>query len=93
MIALQFVCVLLIVLVLIIASFIAGLKLAGYYYRKAESDREYALQRQYSRLLVGADANDPVAPYTPRRGRYQTPPEFDQKLRQNGRATTIIKNS
>ena len=78
-----------IVLILIILSFISGLKLSGYYHRKADAEREYALQKQYMRLRAGADADDPVAPYVPRQ-RVILPPEFERKLKQNRRATVSL---
>jgi hypothetical protein len=67
----------------------AGLKLSGYYYRKTEAEREYALQKQYARLRACADADDPVAPYVPRR-KIELPPEFEQQLKTNGRATVSL---
>lgn len=85
----SFVAVLLITLVLIIGSFIAGLKLAGYYHRQATADREYALQKQYARLCVGADADDAVAPYVPRQP-IELPPEFEERLKHNRRATVSL---
>lgn len=85
----EFATILILVLLLIIGSFIAGLKLAGYYHRQATADREYALQKQYARLCVGADADDAVAPYVPREP-IQLPPEFEEKFRQNGRATVSL---
>ena len=81
MTAVEFITVLLITLVLIIASFVAGLKLAGYYNKTASADREYALQKQYVRLIAHADADDPVAPL---------PPEFEKRLRTTGRATASL---
>ena len=85
----EFATILILVLVLIIASFIAGLKLAGYYHRQATSEREYALKKQYARLIVGADADDGVAPYVPREP-VQLPPEFGEHLKRNGRATVSL---
>lgn len=89
MTAVEFVSALLIVLLLIVLSFIAGLKLAGYYHRCADADREYALKNQYARLRAGADADDPVAPYVPRR-KIELPPEFEEQLKTNGRATVSL---
>ena len=87
----EFVAVLMIVLLLIISSFIAGLKLAGYYHQCASADREYALQKQYVRIRAGADADDPVAPYVAR-NKIQLPPEFAKRMQQNGRATVSFNS-
>lgn len=76
-------------LFLIIAAFIAGLKLSGWYHNQAEQDKQYALEKQFVRLKAYADADDPVAPYVPRR-RVQLPPEFEEQLRENGRATVSL---
>ena len=89
MTAIEFISALLIVLVLIIVSFIAGLKLSGYYHKSALAEKEYALQKQYARLQARADADDPVAPYVPRQ-RVVLPPEFEDKLRETGRATASL---
>ena len=89
MTAAEFVTVLLITLLLIVASFIAGLKLSGYYHKSALAEKEYALQKQYARLRAGADADDPVGPYIPRQ-RAVLSPEFEERLRKNGRATASI---
>jgi hypothetical protein len=78
-----------IMLFLITGSFIAGLKLSGYYHRCADADKEYALQKQYMRLRAGADADDPVGPYVSRNN-IVLPPEFEKRMKQNGRATASI---
>ena len=53
----------LVITILLVLSFVAGLKLSDYYAAKRESAVEYALKRQYTRLRAGADADDPVGPY------------------------------
>lgn len=85
----EFIILLIVVLVLIICSFVAGLKLSGWYHRQAEQERQYALEKQYVRLRANADADDPVGPYVPRR-KMQLPPEFEEKLKRNGRATVSL---
>ena len=85
----EFIILLIIVLVLIVCSFVAGLKLSGWYHRQAEQERQYALEKQYVRLRANADADDPVGPYVPRR-KMQLPPEFEEKLKRNGRATVSL---
>lgn len=83
---------LVIILGLIVVSFVAGLRLAGYYHRNAAMEREHALKQQYMRLMVGADADDPVKPYvstTPT----VLPPEFEERMRSTGRATAAIKTT
>ena len=89
MTAIEFSVLLFIVLFLIIMAFIAGLKLSGWYHRQAEQDRQYALEKQFVRLRTGADADDPVGPYVARQ-RIQLPPEFEERLRENGRATASL---
>ena len=85
----EFITLLIVVLVLIVSSFVAGLKLSGWYHRQAEQERQYALEKQYLRLRANADADDPVGPYVPRR-KTQLPPEFEEKLKRNGRATVSL---
>lgn len=89
MTAVEFVTVLFIMLFLIIGAFIAGLQLSGSFHKQAEEDKRYALERQYVRLKANADADDPVGPYVPR-NRVQLPPEFEEHLKQNGRATASL---
>lgn len=74
---------------LIICSFIGGLKLSDYYHRCSEEAVTYALQKQFVRLQAGADADDPAGPYVSRQ-KIQLPPEFEEKIKQNGRATISI---
>lgn len=85
----EFIILLIVVLVLIVCSFVAGLKLSGWYHRQAEQERQYALEKQYVRLRANADADDPVGPYVSRR-KMQLPPEFEEKLKRNGRATVSL---
>lgn len=85
----EFIILLIVILILIICSFVAGLKLSGWYHRQAEQERQYALEKQYVRLRANADADDPVGPYVPRR-KMQLPPEFEEKLKRNGRATVSL---
>lgn len=83
---------LVVILGLIVVSFVAGLRLAGYYHRNAALEREQALKQQYMRLMVGADADDPVKPYVSA-SRTVLPPEFERRLRSTGRATASIKTT
>lgn len=85
----EFVTLLILSLTLIVASFVAGLKLSGWYYRQAEEDKRYALERQFLRLRASADADDPAGPYVPRR-RIKLSPQFEEKLKTNGRATVSL---
>lgn len=89
MTAVEFVTVLFVMLFLIVVSFVCGLKLAGWYHKCADQEREYALQKQFVRLRANADADDPVGPYVPRH-KYQLPPEFAERMEQTGRATVSI---
>ncbi len=52
-----------VVICLIIASFIAGLRLDNYYHTRASISQKEALEKQFVRLRVNADADDPVRPY------------------------------
>jgi len=80
---------------LVIGSFCCGIKLSDHYHRIAEETRRYALEKQYSRLLAGCDADDPVQPYVAppvHKRRFQVTPEFEQTFRQNGSATMQVGN-
>lgn len=86
------------ILILLILSFIAGLMLDNYYCKRASLEIKEALERQFVRLRVCADADDPVKPYgTPQ----VSPPvpkqpisqEFMDKLQQDGRAKTAFRKS
>lgn len=96
------------ILSLIVLSFIAGLKLGEYYRNKAEAEKKEALEKQFLRLRVRADADDPVKPYgTPRcsppmpvvypTGDYDgdgpITEEFMTKLRENKQACTKFNKS
>lgn len=89
MTAVEFVTILIITLLLIACSFIAGLMLAERFHRQAEEDRRYALEKQYLRIRANADADDPVGPYVSKR-KVQLPPKFEEHLKQNGRATVSL---
>lgn len=92
MTAVEFVTILMITLFLIICSFIAGLMLAERFHRQAEEDRRYALEKQYLRIKANADADDPVGPYVSKH-KMQLPPEFEEHLRQSGRATVSLNSN
>lgn len=91
MTAVEFVTILIITLFLIVCSFISGLTLAERFHKQAEEDKRYALEKQYLRIRANADADDPVGPYASRH-KMQLPPEFEEHLRQNGRATVSINS-
>lgn len=55
----------LIIILLLIASFAAGMTIANRYNRQSAKSIKDALERQYVRLRAGADADDPVKPYMP----------------------------
>lgn len=92
------------VVVLLVLSFIAGLRLDNYYHTRAAADRKDALERQYVRLRAHADADDPCRPYgTPR---YSQPipafpnepaqpisQEFMSELQTKGKAKTSFRKS
>lgn len=92
------------IVVLLVLSFIAGLRLDNYYHTRAAADRKDALERQFIRLQARADADDPCKPYgTPR----FSPPiqlapteatqpiseEFMSELQTKGRAKTAFRKS
>lgn len=53
----------LIIISLIVLSFIAGLKIDNRYHTNALADKKDALEKQFVRLRVRADADDPCRPY------------------------------
>ena len=56
-----------------VLCFIAGLKVANYYNRKSQLETKDALEKQFLRLRVRADADDPCKPYIgPQVARYNT---------------------
>lgn len=75
-----------IILSLIVGAFIAGMKIADKYHREARLEIKSALQRQYLRLQADMDADDPVQPY-----KFEVPPEFEERLRENGSATMAVR--
>lgn len=98
----------LIILVLIVVSFILGLKLDAYYRDKADAERKEALEKQFIRLRAKADADDPVKPYgtpqvsAPIHVTYQTGDfdgdfplnqEFMTRLKENGQASAKFRKS
>ena len=58
-----FVTVLFIIL-LMIASFSAGIWLADRFHKRAQAEQKAALEKQYLRLKSGSDADDPCRPYS-----------------------------
>ena len=93
------------IVILLVLSFIAGLKLDNYYHTRAAADQKDALERQFVRLQARADADDPCKPYgTPRfyppiPVTYPTEPaqpisqEFMNELQTKGRAKTSFRKS
>ena len=91
--------------VLIVLSFIAGLRLDNYYHTRAAADRKDALERQFIRLQARADADDPCKPYgaprfyPPIPVAYPAEPaqpisqEFMNELQTTGRAKTSFRKS
>ncbi len=78
--------------ILIVAAFIAGLKLSDYYHAIALAERKYALEKQYVRLQAGMDADDPVQPYvaSPDKHNFAVSPEFIDRLRTNRSASMRV---
>lgn len=71
------------VILYMILSFWAGMRVADHYNDAATQRQEMALQEQYARLRAGVDAHDPGKPYIGQ--------DFMDTLRKNGRATTRLK--
>lgn len=96
----------LIIILIHIGCFIAGIKLANYYNDKAAQERKDALERQYLRLVSHSDADDPVRPYIAQ-PQFQIPVEdtdgdanlqpitqdFMDELRATGRAKVSFRKS
>lgn len=80
-----------VVVVLIVCAFIAGLKLDDYYHTRAARESKDALERQYVRLKVHADADDPCRPYVAPSQPLSN--NFMNELKQNGRAKAYFKKS
>ena len=83
-----------VVLFMIIASFVAGLKLSDYYHWQAQQQQDYALRKQYARLKAGCDADDSCQPYVAppqTRRRNPIPASFVDHLRRNGSATIRVQ--
>lgn len=95
-----------IIILLIVLSFISGLKLSDHYHNQEKQNLRDALERQFLRLKAGSDADDPVRPYRRRLaplsdlnvgdcdGDPQPIPEsFVRDLKQNGKAKMTFKKS
>lgn len=92
--------------VLIVAAFIAGMRLDNYYQQKSAKEVKEALERQFVRLRAKADADDPCRPYgTPQwvqpiplntgdfDGDGPIGQEFMQELKTSGKAKTSFRKS
>ena len=91
-----------VIILLIVASYVAGMATANWYHAKAEFEKKHALELQYMRLKAGTDYNDPSGPYlspayagrTIRKG--FTPAqmnEFEARLKNNRSATVMLNNN
>ena len=90
-----------------VLCFIAGMRLANFYNRKAEIEKKEALEKQFLRLKVRADADDPCKPYiAPQYAQYipvnyntgdfdgdLVNEEFMNRLKKTGRATIKINKT
>ena len=78
----------LLILMLIAGAFLYGKYLGDKYHKEAETEKQYALRKQYVRLKAGCDADDPAQPYVaPPQASRPIPSEFIEHLRRNKRAT------
>jgi hypothetical protein len=93
----------LIIITIHVLCFVAGMKIANHYHAIADADKKDALERQFLRLRVKADADDPCRPYIAPRavaplqksGDYDgdncpIPPEFMERLKENGKASMKV---
>ena len=83
-------------LILIILSFISGLKLSDHYHKVSDAEKKYALEKQYLRLKAGMDADDIMQPYVapPDKRNFTVPSEFINRLQTTGNASMrITKNN
>ena len=87
----------LILLVMMVGSFIAGVKLSDYYADRQDTAVNYALKKQFARLQAGVDADDTAQPYvSPDEQdqvyrRYEIPQEFVDQLQISGQATMKLQ--
>ena len=52
-----------VLVILIAASFVCGMKVAEHYADLREQAVSFALKKQYARLMAGVDADDTAQPY------------------------------
>ena len=93
----------LIILVINILTFTAGMMIANYYNDKAEREKKDALERQFVRLRCKMDADDPCKPYVSRLAPLNTgdfdgdrgpiTEEFMKNLKEKGSAKTSFRKS
>ena len=81
-----------IIILLIIGAFTAGMKLSNWFHFNAQEHEKYMLQKQFLRFQANCDADDPCQPYVapPVKRRYNVSPEFVERLRHNGAATERV---
>lgn len=53
----------LVLVALIMASFVCGMRVSEYYTDRRERAVDYALKKQFARLQAGVDADDACQPY------------------------------
>lgn len=82
----------LIIITLIVSAFIAGMKLDKSYRIEAQREKKEALERQFVRLRVKADADDPCKPYVaPQCQNWPISEAFMNELKTTGKAKTTIR--
>ena len=93
------------ILLLILLSFIAGLRLDNHYHEIARRQEKEALEKQFLRLRARADSDDPCRPYgTPQVFAPVNTGDFDgdagpisesfmNELKTNGKAKTSFRKS
>ena len=94
----------LIIMLIHVLCFIAGVKLANHYHREAIADQKEALERQYLRLKAQADADNPCKPYLAPRASFPVKntgdfdgdivsEQFMKDLKENGKAKMSFRKS
>lgn len=94
------------IMLMVIGAFVAGLRLDAYYQNKAANETKTALEKQFLRLKSGSDADDPCRPYGTPVFQHPIPtnypddyrkPVVDQafmdELKSTGKAKTVFRKS
>jgi len=89
----------LIIMLLHVLCFVAGMKIANHYNNKAALEKKDALERQFVRLQTRSDADDPCRPYLrplntgDPDGDSPIGDSFMQSLKEHGKAAVRFRKS